>query len=151
MPKVINDKKPAKGYHEDRSQRRFECELRAKGVSTIMKFAVFGRQHKKFPENFSLGLRFQTADKEFGSITLIRYNGPHGKIARASDGHFSKPHIHRITATELASGTKEPQERHRTVTNRYSTYEQAIICFFEDIAVSNSQEYFPELSQQIIF
>ena len=86
-----------------------------------------------------------------GSITLVRYNGPHGESSRSADGHFARPHIHRITAQELASGSTQPQERDRTITDRYATLEQALRVFFDDVGVANHDQYFPSLSQLEVF
>ena len=85
------------------------------------------------------------------TITLVRYNGPHGEINRHSDGHYNKPHIHRITAAEIASGSTEPQESHREITTRYGTFEQALLVFFDDIAAPDSGQYFSELLQGRLF
>ena len=94
---------------------------------------------------------YQTGDKRLGTITLVRYNGPHGEINRHADGHYNKPHIHRITAAEIASGSTEPQESHREITTRYGTFEQALLVFFDDIAAPDSGQYFPELLQGRLF
>ena len=109
-------------------------------------FAVFIRQILKFAENFSIGLRYR-ADLPLGAITLLRYNGPHGESSRAPDGHYAKPHIHRITQQEINSGSTQPQERDRTITDAYATLEQALWVFFNDAGVSNPDEYFPEIGQ----
>ena len=100
---------------------------------------------------FSIGLRYQTNIKAVGTITLVRYNGPHGESSRNPDGHCAQPHIHRITAQELASGNTNPQESHREITDQYSTFEQALRIFFEDIGVTNDAEYFPEALQPRLF
>ncbi len=94
-----------------------------------------------------MGLRYQTNSKALKTITLVRYNGAHGESSRHPDGHYALPHIHRISEQELASGSGDPQERYREITDRYSTYEQALRIFFEDIGVTNYAEYFPEALQ----
>ena len=102
-------------------------------------------------DNFSIGLRYETRDRSLGTITLVRYNGPHGDTSRHPDGHYAKPHIHRITASEIASGSIHPQESHREITDRYATYEQALIVFFNDIATYDHTVYFPGLGQGRLF
>ena len=119
-------------------------------ISDIYPYSAY-RQNEKFIENFSIGLRYKTGDDSLGTITLIRYNGPHGETSRSPDGHYNKPHIHRITASEIASGSTQPQECHREITDRYQTYEQALPIFFGDIGVENYKKYFPELLQQSLF
>ena len=130
------------------------CQLILKTTSpeeNSEEFSVFIRQTVVFIENYSIGLRYKTKNKALGSITLIRYNGPHGETSRNKDGHFSQPHIHRITATEAQSGSTDPQEKHRELTNKYSTLESAIEIFFEDISVDNYSDYFPGTRQRDLF
>ena len=150
LPKRIGAKTPSVGYREVSGHRR--CDLHLQAVSDEgATFIVFVRQSSKFIENFSIGLRYQTGDKMLGTITLVRYNGPHGEINRNADGHYNKPHIHRVTAAEIASGSMEPQESHREITTRYGTFEQALLVFFDDIAAPDSGQYFPELMQGRLF
>ncbi len=94
---------------------------------------------------------YKTKDKALGSITLVRYNGPHGETSRNKDGHYAKSHIHRITAEEVQSGIMQPQEKHREITERYSTFEGALKAFFDDGGIVNGLEYFPKLSQMGLF
>lgn len=145
-PKRITKKDPATKYKIDNIQRRCDLELES-SQSGSNKFTAFIRQNNFFIENFSIGLRFLTDDPNLGSITLIRYNGPHGDSAIHPDGHYAKPHIHRITAEEISSGSRQPKEKHREITNLYNTLEQALRVFFDDIAVENYTSYFPEIQQ----
>ena len=149
-PKKITDKSPARSYREEDGYRRGSLTLESVG-SEIERFSVFIRQNIQFIENYSIGLRYQIKDKDLGSVTLIRYNGPHGESSRDEDGHFGKSHIHRITAEELQSGSIQPQESHREITDRYSTFENALVVFFQDAGVTNWKDYFPELSQGTLF
>ena len=150
LPKTITSKLPVMGYREENGQRR--CDLDLQSISSKgLRFEIFVRQSEKFIENFSIGLRYLTGDKLLGSITLVRYNGPHGEKSRHPDGHFAKPHIHRITAAEIALGSAHPQERHREFTDRYGTFQQALSIFFDDIATANHYDYFPDLSQWSLF
>ena len=124
-PKIILDKTPVHGYAEIFSHRRCDVNLRAQSDDR-MRFAVFVRQHTTFIENFSIGLRFETGDSGLRTITLFRYNGPHGETSASPDGHFAVPHIHRLTAAELSRRSTQPQENSRTITNRYELFEQAL-------------------------
>ena len=150
LPKNIVSKTPAVGYWNENLHRRCELELTANS-SPDTEFTVFIRQNDKFIENFSIGLRYKTKDRTLGTITLVRYNGPHGETNRGPGGHFGRPHIHRVTARELAEGNREPQERHRDITDRYSTFEEALSVFFRDITTSNYLDYFGELRQLELF
>ena len=150
LPKDIISKAPTVGYRNENGSRRCELELMANSSPGAV-FTVFIRQNDRFIENFSLGLHYRTGDRTVGAITLVRYNGPHGETSRGPGGHFDRPHIHRLTAQELAEGNREPQESHREVTGLYSTYEEALLVFFKDIASSNHLDYFGELRQLELF
>lgn len=121
----------------------------ANGISGI--FKAFVRQNTVFIENFSIGLRYQAGTASPMTITLTRYNGPHGESKREPNGHYARSHIHRITAQELASGSIQPQEKEREITNRFSTLEEALVVFFQDIGVTNYFNYFPEIQQGSFF
>lgn len=143
-PKQITKATPARGYKEADGYRRKDLEVEA---SADRAYSVFIRQNVKFIENFSIGLRYNTEKRHMGMVTLVRYNGPHGEESRSEDGHFATPHIHRITADEMNSGNMEPQEKHREITDRYSSFEEALFVFFKDVGVQNYSKYFPKLSQ----
>lgn len=150
LPKTIRARRPAAGYREEYGHER--CDLELEDVSRNgAQFTVFIRKHRKFIENFSLGLRYHTNDRTLGTVTLIRYNGAHGETDRQPDGHYAKPHIHYLTEKTLASGSTRPQERHRETTDRYQTFEQALSVFFRDTGVVDSEKYFPELTQGGLF
>lgn len=150
LPKNIKTKSPPSGYREAGGHRRCDLDLYAISDRRIT-FTVFIRQSSKFIENFSIGLQYQTNKKVPGTITLTRYNGPHGDSSNHYDGHYHKPHIHRITADEIRSGSIQPQEKFREVTTRYGTFEEALIVFFDDIKVSNMSQHFEDISQGRLF
>ena len=150
MPKTITDKRPARGYQDERFHKR--CNLALTGSHDEHEhFEVFVRQHSTFIENYSIGLRYQTGEPSIGTITLIRYNGPHGEERRLPGGHFATTHIHYITEAELLSGSREPQESHRKLTDRYGTFEEALKVFFTDMKVENAKDYFPTEWQLPLF
>lgn len=150
ISKTISGKTPANGYKEENNQRRCDLELEATADGGV-RLSVFIRQNTKFIENFSIGLCYHTNLKSPGTVTLVRYNGAHGESSRNPDGHYAQSHIHRITEQEIASGSSQPQERHREITGRYDTFEQALRVFFDDFHVANYGEYFPELLQLGLF
>lgn len=150
LPKIITSKDPATGYKEEDGHQR--CRMKLESASGDGKeFSIFINQNDTFRENFSIGLRYKTMDKALGAVTLVRYNGAHGETSRNQDNHYHQPHIHYITAAGMQSGSNEPQESHREVTDKYDIFEDALRCFFEDIGVGNYLPYFPELMQIRIF
>ena len=151
VPKAIVKKIPTNGYVNESGHRRCDLELESSQGPETDVFAVFVRQNLRFIENYSLGLRYRSGDPVFGTITLVRYSGPHGEVNRDRDGHYATTHIHRLTAQELRRGSRQPAERHRELTDRYSTFESALRTFFADTGVSNFRSFFPELSQLDMF
>ncbi len=149
LPKIIVNQTPSTGYSEVDNNRRRNLDLRAESDPS-QRFSVFIRQNMTFIENYSIGLRYHSDIPVLGAITILRYNGPHGETSRAPDGHFAQPHIHRIAANELTSGSSHPQERDRDPTDRYSTFEQAIAAFIEDTAIAESEKLL-ELLQGRLF
>lgn len=149
VPKTIVSRSPPKGYKEENRNNR--CDLDMEDEHGHRKFKVFARQNIRFVSNFSIGLRYEASEANLTAITLARYNGPHGETSRAQDGHYALPHIHYITATEIARGHLQPQEKLRQSTTRYHTFEEALRAFFEDTRTSNYIDHFPELIQGQLF
>ena len=150
-PKTIVSKSPRAGYRDEHGHWRADLTLEAANGSGAAAFAVFIRQSVRFIENFSIGLRYRSNAAGVGDVTLVRYNGPHGEMGVHPDGHYAKPHIHRITSAELASGSRDPKERHRTITDRYSTLDTALRTFFGDLNINGVQQFFPDLLQEGLF
>jgi len=150
MPKEIIKKEPAKDPGtKNNSHKYYNLELESTNPKGQF-FSAYIRQNIQFIENFSIGLRYQTESRSLGKITLLRYNGPHGEVSRHHDGHYNKPHIHRITAAEIQSGNAQPQEKHREITNTYHTFEEALMTFFKDTKIPNYSDYFPHLGRMTI-
>lgn len=148
--KKITKKSPPKGYKQEDNHRR--CDLSMTSASSEGQvFSVFIRQNIQFEENFSIGLRYKTESRELGTITLIRYNGAHGEKSHSEDGHYNKPHIHRLVLGEMAPGSNQPQESQRESTDRYHTFEDALLVFFEDMNITNWLEYFSNIKQRKLF
>ena len=149
-PKMIKERVPARGYKQESGHQR--CDLKLESIVEKEKmFSMFIRQNSIYVENFSIGLRYKTTDKALRSVTLVRYNGPHGETSRGQDGHYNQSHIHRITATEMASGSIELQEKNREITDRYGTLEEAIGVFCVDVGITNYSDHFPGLEQMGTF
>ena len=149
-PKRITGREPARGYLEENRQRR--CDLQLESMPDgAARFEAFIRQSTVFTENFTVGLRYLNYGSMPSRFNLVRYNGPHGESSHQEDGHYAKSHIHRITASEVNSGSAQPKERAREITDRYSTFESALVVFFQDIGVTNFTDYFPESLQGRMF
>ena len=89
LPKTIILKEPSRGFRDEGRDIRCDLHLEA-AIGRYSSFEVFMRRHNKYIENFSIGLRYQTEDRSMGTITLVRYNGPHGEVSRQPDGHYAK-------------------------------------------------------------
>ena len=149
VPKRIVGRSPNSDYREENGNRR--CDLDMLDEDGRRGFKAFVRQSIRFVRNFSIGLRYEAHEGKLTTITLARYNGPHGDTSRAQDGHYALPHIHYITETEITRGHIQPQEKLRTPTTRYDTFEEALRVFFEDTSTVNYIDHFPELSQGRLF
>ena len=149
VPKQIVGRSPAVDYREENGHRR--CDLDMLDEDGYREFRVFVRQNVRFIRNFSIGLRYEAHEGNLTTITLARYNGPHGETSRSQDGHYALSHIHYITEVEIARGHVQPQEKERNPTTRYGIFEEALRAFFEDTSTSNYIDYFPELSQGRLF
>lgn len=145
-PKQVTDRKPAADYRLDRGSYRCDLELESIGEPKH-RFAVFVRRHAEFAENFSIGLMYRSDHPRFRTVTLVRYNGPHGESSYSEDGHFSRPHIHYMRESELNRGHSVPQPRCRELTDRFTTFDQALNCFFTDTNIADYGLYFPHLTQ----
>ena len=148
LPKIIVNQTPSAGYSEADNHRRRNMDLLADSDPS-QRFTVFIRQNMTFIENYSIGLRYHSGIPVLGAITILRYNGPHGETSRAPDGHFAQPHIHRITANELSSGSSHPQERDRDPTDKYSTFEQALAAFIQDTAIRENEDFLDLLQSRM--
>ena len=126
LPKTIISRNPRQGFREEAGHRRSDLLLLANSHPAL-RFEVFLRQNTRYIENFSLGLLYLTSESDRGALTLVRYNGAHGEETLNSDRHFSQPHIHYLTAEELAHGYLQPRVNRRVLTNSYATWEEAIL------------------------
>ena len=148
-PKEIRKRKPREGYKRERGHRRcdlilYQSHLRLEDSSKEkserssdmisvfgqnIKFIIFIRQNQTFIENFSVGLRCEIPFLK-NTVTLIRYNGPHGSIKRSATDHHPHPHIHRITQEEIQFGNFNPKAKNIEITDRYNTFEEGLRAIF---------------------
>lgn len=134
---------PRKNMRDDHGHQRNDMDL----ISTDDKhgFRVFMRINLEFPENFSIGLDYFPAD-EPGSITLVRYNGPHGE--HESNPHHVTHHIHRANAENINAGLKAERS---IVSANYAAFDEALLQFLETIGLTDVGKHFPELIQRSIW
>jgi hypothetical protein len=130
--------------------RRNDMTLLSDGVSG--QFYVFMRQTEDFPENFSVGLRYDPRDGS-GDIILIRCNGPHGPYNESADQthpHWDF-HVHRATQAAIEAGLRA--EKHAERTAEFASYEEALQYFLKEINVKKEdvERHFPESSGQLDF
>ncbi len=62
-------------------------------------------------------------------LTLARYNGP----GHEHGGILYRPHVHRATASAIASGKKPEHQAEET--DRFGTLEGALACLIDDFNV----------------
>lgn len=111
-------------------------------------FTVFMRKNEAFEEDFSIGLVYHTKEK-IGDIILARYNGPHDVVDDLeSDPHYGY-HIHTAKAEYIEKGKKP--ERGGTITKKYASYQEAIMCILTDFNITNAGNYFTTYQSPTLF
>ncbi len=156
-PKVILSTNPKHGF-KDKNRYWRESRMILAGVASDGlrpdanggEYDVFINQNTRFLENFSIGLLYKTEYSNMKTIPLVRYNGAHGETSRTRDGHYSRPHIHRINAAMIASGSILPELAIREITERYSTLTEAMNVFFTDIGVERYHSYLPKIPSDML-
>lgn len=140
--KVIT--RPPKKHMVEQNQCR-RNDFFAHSAELNATFHIFMRQNLILPEDFSVGLQWQTHD--YGNIIILRCNGPHGGN-RSLPLHFV-PHIHRLNIS-LAQ-TDHFRENDTCKTESYSTFEGAIAHFCSICHIQGAEKYFPYINQQTLF
>jgi hypothetical protein len=128
----------------DGKMKRNDMALKSKDGQHA--FRVFIRQSDDFPENFSLGLMYQPGE-EPGSFQLLRCNGQHG--GERVHPHHAVFHIHRSKAEDINAGILEPREIEHAAS--YASFREALAHFCRLIRLDRSDDYFPGLTQAILF
>lgn len=139
--KRIVTKEPRNGFREEYNHLRADLELEA--IAFKANFRMYLRQHKTFPENFSIGLDFTGT---LGETHLIRFNGAHKRIDDPIDDHFYTFHIH------IETGEKDSMNKLRSIENttEYSDFSSALSYAFDRLHIINASEYFPEVWQMTL-
>lgn len=146
-PKRIARANPTHGMKPDGRNEKKNLDLVS--VDGNHRFDVFIRKNLSLIEDFSVGLIYKSNQKELGDVMLIRFNGSHGQSDWSESRHYSAFHIHTITEDFLRKGIREP--KNITLTDRFSSLDQALTEFFSNIAVEAWQAHFPELKQMPMF
>lgn len=145
-PKEIVRRKPESGFKNIHKSLRCDLELYSSMEEDA--FKIFARQSTVIPEDFAIGLRYRI--EGLGTALLVRYNGAHGEVSKNEDGHYSVPHIHRMTAKQIASGGILRMPKEREITTKYETFEDAFIIFFKEIGIDDYLTYFPDLKPGLV-
>ena len=115
-------------------------------------FSVFLRQSIDFPENFSVGLTYESPE-EHHSICLLRCNGPHGDHANlpSEPPHHFRFHLHLARNEAMEAGIRT--EFFAEETDSYATFEEAVVYFVGRCGILDTAKYFafltPELNRQL--
>lgn len=108
-------------------------------------FEVFLRRNIMIPHLFSIGLRYRTKE---GTVILCRYNGKHEhKNKIANTNKFNDFHIHRLHDKQLSDDTANMLDAEST--QRYITFDEALLAFLNDCHIQDWQSIFPNLENEI--
>ena len=134
---------------KNKSNGKFtQTDYSLESVDQKFRYIVFVSQHTELVEIFSIGLVF-TPDSAT-NIVLVRYNGNHGthenKLTKEIITGF---HIHTISVEAISRGLKG--ENQASSTDKYSTPNQAIVAFCEDMHIINFKDYFSDKLQRELF
>ncbi|MGC9218500.1 MAG: DUF6978 family protein [Athalassotoga sp.] len=119
----------------------YRNEFKIESQDGKYQFNVFLRQNADFIENFSIGLVYLPFDDD--SITLCRFNGPHG--GREDSLTHWVSHIHIAKKENIEKGLKP--EKYAEKTDLYSTFPEAIVAFMRYCNIIGWKEYFQGYSQ----
>lgn len=125
---------------------RNDAKLLADNISG--EFRMFMRRSEDFPENFSVGLIYHSADDR-GDITLLRCNGKHGEY----NGNFDPDHphydyhIHKAEEEAITLGYRA--EKYAKKTTHFASYEEALQFFIKTINLNaeDAKKYFASSAQ----
>lgn len=115
-------------------------------------FSMFMRKNDDYPEDFSVGLRYNANDGR-PEITLLRCNGKHGPFTGAANVVHSHWDFHIHMATEAAQNDGFIPEKYATKTTAYASYEQAVQHFIQivNLESQDATRFFPYSTQGNLF
>lgn len=102
-------------------------------------FHIFMSKNNTFPDNFSIGLDWLSAD---GRICLFRCNGIHGGNKKFS--HHYKQHIHKLNV-DFYNSTGIVKGDNPYPTEEYSTFNDALYYFSQACNITDMRKYFPQI------
>jgi hypothetical protein len=115
-------------------------------------FWMFMRRNADFPENFSVGLRYNAFDGR-PEITLLRCNGKHGVYTGEGDAIHPHWDFHVHTASEAAQDAGFTAEKYGAKTTEFASYEQAVQHFIKvvNLKAQDASKFFPSGLQGSLF
>lgn len=118
--------------------RSFRNDMKLRSVNNEYIFSVFIRYSEDFPEDFSIGLIYES---ETGKKHLLyRCNGPHGESLDQdfnNETHFGY-HEHIVIP--------ETNKMKSKITTSFGTYQDAIEYFCNKCKIINAIDFFPFLN-----
>ena len=120
--------------------RSLRNDMKLISTDLLYNFSVFMRISEDFPEDFSIGLVFISAEGK--TYMLFRCNGPHGECVYdflENEAHYGY-HEHKLVpdASSMVA----------SITTAYGTYQDAVVHFVEKCNIIGLEPYFPFLNSQ---
>lgn len=124
-----------------------EVDGLCEGIVRALLGAVLGIMENVYPNGRSAA---PSAARSGQTLFLLAFQGldENGAFRQSRDDNTG---IATLSAAKSATAQPARQEKNREITNRYSTFEQALRIFFEDVGVTNYAEFFPEALQPRLF
>ena len=137
-PKIIT-RRPRRQMSVHGRHLRNDFELRSEDSTRT--FYAFIRQSTEFPENFTVGMDYTSAD-DGARVCLIRCNGPHGETAHLSSTppHHFVCHVHMATASAIEAGLRP--ESFTAHAEEFTTLEEAIAYFCATCNIGEAELHF---------
>lgn len=143
--KVITVKPRKEMQPDKRNQYIMRNDFSCESTDKSKRFDVFFRYNTIIPHLFSIGLRYHSNE---GSVILCRYNGKHEHKNKIADHQkFDDFHIHHLYDKQLSDETSNMLDA--KITDRYITFDQALLTFLVDCNIKNWQSVFPDLESKV--
>ena len=139
--KIITVKPKKEMQPDKRNPYTMRNDFSCTSIDGSKRFEVFFRYNTIISHLFSIGLRYRSGE---GTVILCRYNGKHEhKNKVANHKKFDDFHIHHLYDKQLSDETSNVLDAEKT--DRYITFDQALLAFLVDCNIKNWQSVFPEL------
>jgi hypothetical protein len=126
----------------------FRQSLSLHSVKNDYQFKVFLRQNETFRENFSVGLIYCPVN--FNQIHLFRCNGKHNTKSFANEHYHIEYHCHWQSEKGIVDGKLSKPDK-IIISDKYSTFKEAVAHFMQECNITNAEEYFGESLEQSLF